>query len=285
MATSDESQGESTYPIDAESPAETERLLDLHVLSTESQGGILPEIKDFAHIHTMLDIACGPGGWVLQAAQEHPTVEVIGIDASVQLVDYARAQAKARGLHNARFQNMDALQPLDFADNSFDLVNSRALVAFMYPQAWTTLLKEMYRICRPGGAIRMTEGEMPLTNSPAFERLSSLYVQALKVVGRSLSPDGRHFGITPMLPRLIKDAGFQHVEKRPLLADFSTGSKGHAGWSQEFTTAFQLGSQFLLHLGLIQQEEFNLLYQQMLAEMSADTFCGIAYGLTVWGEK
>ena len=126
---------------------------------------------------------------------------------------------------------------------------------------------------------------MPLTNSPAFERLSGLYVQALKVVDRSFSPDGRHFGITPVLERLIKDTGFQHVEKRPLLIDFSAGSKGHEGWYQDFMIGFQLGSQFLTHLGLIQQEEFNLLYQQMLAEMLGNTFCAVGFGLTVWGEK
>src|SRR5947209_2188732 len=123
MATPDESQSGNTYPIDAESPAEMARLLDLHVLSTESQGGILPEIKDFTHIHTILDIACGPGGWVLQTAQEHPDIEVTGIDISVRMVEYAREHAKARGLDNAHFQVMDALKPLGFADNSFDLVN------------------------------------------------------------------------------------------------------------------------------------------------------------------
>ena len=40
--------------------------------------------------------------------------------------------------------------------------------------------------------MRLTECEMPLTNSPAFEQLSGKFTKALQVGGHSFSPDDRH---------------------------------------------------------------------------------------------
>jgi tRNA G46 methylase TrmB len=47
-------------------------------------------------------------------AYEFPKVNVVGIDISNQLVDYADAQARVRWQGNASFQVMDILKPLEF---------------------------------------------------------------------------------------------------------------------------------------------------------------------------
>jgi ubiquinone/menaquinone biosynthesis C-methylase UbiE len=279
------SENVNTYVIDAESPAEMARLLDLHTLITKSMGGLFAERTDIAGVRDILDIACGPGGWVLDVAREYPDTQVTGIDISKRMVDYASAYALVRGLDNAHFLRMDALKPLDFSDASFDLVNGRALVGFMYPEAWTALLQETFRIIRPGGILRLNEGEMAITNSPAYEKLSGLVVKAIQLVNRSFSPDGRHFGITPMLSRLLREAGYQNIQQRPYIVDFSAGTESRDGWYQDFMIGFYLGSPFIIQMGLITKEDFESTYQQMLAEMLSDNFCGIAFGLTAWGQK
>jgi hypothetical protein len=38
-------------------------------------------------------------------------------------------------------------------------------------------------------------------------------------------------------------------------------------------------------MGLITKEDFDSTYQQMLAEMLADNFCGLSFALTTWGQK
>jgi SAM-dependent methyltransferase len=279
------SENENTYVIDAESPAEMARLLDLHTLITKGMGGLFPERTDLAGVHDILDIACAPGGWVLDVARQYPDTQVTGIDISKRMVEYAQAYALVRGLDNAHFRQMDALKPLDFSNDSFDLVNARALVGFMYPEAWTALLQETFRITRSGGTVRLNEGEMPLTNSPAFEKLSGLYAQAIQLVKRSFSPDGRHFGITPILARLLRQAGYQNIQRRPYIMDFSAGAEARDGWYQDFMIAFQLGSPFIIQMGLITEEDFDNTYQQMLAEMLADDFCGLTFALIVCGQK
>lgn len=278
-------ESQNTYVIDAESPAEMARLLTLHTLITKSRGELFPEQVASGDMLDILDIACATGGWVIDVAQKYPDAEVTGIDISNRMVEYAQAYARVKGVYNADFFQMDALKPLDFDDASFDLVNARALVGFMYPEAWTSLLQETYRICRPGGRICLNEGEMPITNSPAFEKLSGLFVQGLKLVGHSFSPDGRHFGITPMLTRLLREAGYQNIQQKPYIIDFSAGTEVRDGWYQDFMIGFMLGSPFIIKLDLITKEDFQATYRQMLAEMLTDTFCGLAFGLTVWGQK
>src|SRR5215472_1242538 len=110
------------YFIDPESAAEKARLLHQDRLITKGMNGVLSGIEDVSGLHDILDIACGPGGWVLDMAYAYPRVEVMGIDISQQMIDYANMQAQAQRFNNASFRVMDVTQPLDFPDNSFDLV-------------------------------------------------------------------------------------------------------------------------------------------------------------------
>ncbi len=64
-------------------------------------------------------------------AHTYPEIEVTGIDISHNMIAYARAHAEVRGLTNAHFQVMNALEQLDFPDASFDLVNARAALGFV----------------------------------------------------------------------------------------------------------------------------------------------------------
>ncbi len=170
MPTDPPAAKENTYILDTEGAAEMARLTQQDRLLTKGMGGLFPERDDIAGMNAILDIACGPGGWVLDVAYTYAKIEVVGIDINRSMIEYARAQAHVQGLDNARFQVMDALQPLDFPDDSFDLVNARFLVAFMPRTAWPRFLQECLRITKPGGTIRLTEFDEPgRTNSLAFE--------------------------------------------------------------------------------------------------------------------
>lgn len=294
MATSpDSSENKNTYFIDSEGAAEMARLLDQDVLVTNSMGGLFPERTDsdtLEGIHDILDVACGPGGWALNVGLEHPDKEVMGIDVSEMMVEYARAHAQARRLYNVHFKVMDVMKPLDFPDASFDLVNSRALVGLMTPQTWPQLLREMVRVCRPGGTIRLTEFEMPMTNSPSFESISSLILLTMQKVGRTFSPDGRYFTLTPMLGSMLRDAGCESIEKKPHVIDFSTGTEAHDGYAQDLILGFGLVLPFLLHVEPtlkqgITKEAFERTLREMMSEMQSESFCAFAYGITVWGRR
>ncbi|MEO8970057.1 MAG: methyltransferase domain-containing protein [Ktedonobacteraceae bacterium] len=274
----------NTFIVD-ESSTEMAWLLNQEQILTKGMEGLFPESFDLSNVKNILDVACGPGGWVLEVARQYPDIEVVGFDISNDMINYARAHAKARGLHNAHFRVMNALQPLDFPDNSFDIVNARTMVGFMFPEAWPRLLQEMMRVCRPGGIIRLTEFELPITNSPAFEQISEMCVHATQLARRNYSPDTRHFGITPMLGRLMRDAGCRLLERQTFSIDFSAGTEDHESVCEDYMIVYQLIQPFMLKMQVTTPTEIEHIYQQMLGEMYREDFCGIWFYLSVWGRK
>ncbi len=277
---------ENTYILDSESATEMGRLIYQDHLITNGMGGLFPERDDISGLHTILDIACGPGGWACDIAFGYPDKQVTGIDISSKMVEYARATAWSQRLDNAQFQVMDALKPLGFPDNSFDLVNARFLVAFLPKTVWPGLLEEYKRITRPGGIIRLTEFDEPATtNSHAFAHWMTLTFHAIRLAGLSISPDGHNFGITPLLCRLLLNAGCQHIEQKPHVIDFSFGMPAYDSMYRNCEIAFLQVQPLLIKMGVATQEEIDQSYQQMLLEMRSDDFCGLWYYLTAWGEK
>jgi SAM-dependent methyltransferase len=288
---------EGTYVINAELATETARLWNQDRLTTEAMGGLFPERdRDLSGIQKILDIGCGPGSWVLDVAHEYYNdgVQVVGIDTSTTTIEYARARAEVMGLSDSsvkeeemrvRFLIMDAQQPLSFPNDSFDLVNARYIVGFMRKTDWSRLLAECLRILRPGGVIRLSESEWPISTSPALEKLGWHLTRAIWLAGQSFSPDGRHIGITPVLGRLLDEAGFTNIQKKAHLIDFSIRSASYRGWYENFTPTFTLMEPFLEKMNVASPAEVEELLLQMQSELLEDSFCGLASLITTWGEK
>lgn len=286
MLTSDDSsQKESTYVIDAESGTEMARLINQERLLTKVMGGVFPERFDLSHASHILDVGCGPGSWVLEVAFENPKIKVVGIDISRLMIEYARAHAEAQGMDNASFRVMNVLEALEFADNSFDVVNARYINAFMLKTSWPLLMKEILRILRPGGTLLLTECEWSITNSLVFEKMGEMLTRVGTLTGRSFSPDGRHIGITPMLGRFLRDAGFVDMQKKAHVLEFSAGTEDYGDTYQDLMAGLKLLEPYLVLAKMTTAEEFDELYQQALTELMLNTFCGVGFMLTVWGKK
>lgn len=276
---------ESTYVFDNESATEMARLMYQDRLLTKGMGGLFSEQDDVSHMHDILDIACGPGGWVLDVAYTYPKINVVGVDISHIIIEYAKAQAWSQGLENASFRIMNVLNGLDFPDSSFDLVNARFLAGFMSPTAWPQLLQECLRITRPGGIIRVTECEIGITNNVAFEKFGGMIARALYLAGQSFSPDGRNISITPMLGGLLSDAGYQHIQERAHALNGSAGTEAYQSYYQDAQIAYKLAEPFLIKMKVTTKEEFDELYNQAMAEALLDNFRAIWFYLTATGKK
>src|SRR5215469_1321422 len=112
-----------TYLLDPESPTEMARLTLQARLLTEGMQGVFSERSNLDNIEAILDVGCGPGGWALDVAGIYPDRRGVGIDISSTMITYAQAQATAQYLNNVTFSVMNALEPLKFAEEAFDLVN------------------------------------------------------------------------------------------------------------------------------------------------------------------
>lgn len=281
----DQPQSESTYFIDAENAAEMARLTNQDRLLTQAMGGLFPPDIDLSNIHSVLDVGCGPGGWVLDVAHAYPKIKVTGIDVSKLMAEYARAQARVQWLDNATFIAMDALKPLEFPGNSFDLVNARFISSFTPKTAWPGVVQEFLRVLRPGGVIRLTEPEFPISNSPAVENLVAMFARAMQKAGQSFSPDGRLMGITPMLSHFLRNANCQNIRVQAYVLDGSAGAEAYVSQYQNAMVFLKLLQPFIIRAGETTNEEFDKIYQQALFEMHMDSYCSAWYYLSAWGTK
>ena len=254
-------------------------------LLNEAFGELFPASIDITRVHDILDIACGPGGWVLDMAYHYPKINITGVDISKLVVEYASTHAFATGMHNASFQVMDIMKPLDFPDSSFDFINARLLLGFMTPAAWPQLLSECHRILRPGGYLCLTECETGQSNSPTFETLTRKSAQAMFRAGQTFSPDGYHVGLIPMLGKLVQDAGYHDIFTKAHAVDFSAGTERYEGFYQDMVAVFHLIQPFLLKWEVTTPEEVAELYQQMQIELMQPGFRTLWFYLVVCGQK
>ena len=129
----------------------------------------------------VLDVACGPG--LLACAFARVARHVTGIDLTPAMLEQARALQRQQGLENITWQEGDVL-PLPYADDSFSIVSSRfAFHHFLNPLA---VLKEMRRVCRPGGRVVVADSAPAANKADAFNRMERLRDPSHV---RALSPD------------------------------------------------------------------------------------------------
>ncbi|MBA2287049.1 MAG: class I SAM-dependent methyltransferase [Ktedonobacteraceae bacterium] len=286
MATPDGASDANKYVIDIESGAETARLVEQDKLLTRAMGGLFPEQPDLPSGKRVLDVACGPGGWAIEVAFTYsPQVEVVGIDLNQTMIEYARAVAWSRGLNNVTFTVMDAKQPLAFEEHSFDIVNARFIFSFMDQAAWPALLAECQRVLRPGGLIRLTEFDTVVSNSASWQRIQEYLYQAMARQRRTFSVDKRSVGVVHMLKKLLQDAGFDQVERRPFIIDSSYGADLHHISCKDAEVGFALVKPYLIKSGVAEETTYDATYQQMLIDMLGEDFISLGFGVTTWAIK
>ena len=274
------------YVLDPESPVEMARLINLDRFMTKGMGGSLADVENLLPLHNILDMGCGPGGWVLDVAFERPNIEVAGVDISKIMIDYANERAQTQHLSNASFGVMDITKPLDFADGAFDLVNARFLFSVLIQEQWPVFIAECTRLLRPGGVLRLTELiDGGATNSPAKEQLHGFFCQALQRVKHGFSVNGRSIGMTIMLPRFLRNAGYQQVRHSMHALEVSAGTEVYSDFYRNSEIIYLLAKPLFVNTGVTTEEEFDRTYQQMLIELRSDDFTGMWHYMTAMGVK
>jgi ubiquinone/menaquinone biosynthesis C-methylase UbiE len=274
------------YVLDPESPTEMARLISLDRFMTQGMGGPFGGVDNPSSIHKVLDMACGPGGWVLDVAFERPDIEVTGVDISKIMTDYAAARAKTQRLSNASFKIMDITQPLAFADSTFDLVNARFLFSVLLQEQWPVFIAECTRLLRPGGILRLTElMDGGATNSPAKEQLHGFFCQALQQVRHGFSVNGRNIGVTIILPRMLRKAGYENVQHFMYAQEVSADTENYAMFYRNSEITYQLAKPLFINTGATNEEEFDQIYKQMLIELGSQEFTGMWHYMTAVGIK
>ena len=143
----------------------------------------------------VLDVGTGPGYLALAASRlVAPGGRAVGIDASPEMIDRARALATRQGVE-AEYLVASA-DSLPFEDDSFDVAVSRLVFHHLPGDVKNHALGEIARVLRPGGRILVVD-------------MASATAQgAHHVVAHVL---GSHPDTGADLPALVHAAGFEHI--------------------------------------------------------------------------
>ena len=119
-----------------------------------SAGHLLALLRPGMHL---LDVGCGPGTITMDLADlVGPEGRVTALERTEDALDLSRAEALRRGTHNVDFV-VGNVQDLDIPDDTFDVVHAHQVVQHVDDPVQA--LREMRRVCRPGGVVAVRESD------------------------------------------------------------------------------------------------------------------------------
>ena len=138
----------------------------------------------------MLDLCCGTGDMAFLLAGQDPEVEVFGVDFSEQMLEMARKRQSRNKVRNVEFLLQQA-EHLMFRDEFFDCV----VISFGLRDVsdCEEVLREVYRVLRPGGTIYCLEASQPERQELA--QLREIYQgKIIPAMSTFLNGKGSEFG-------------------------------------------------------------------------------------------
>jgi len=161
-----------------EPPVVTKRLME-----------ITAEFSKYRQTNRLLDVGCG-SGLLLEAARENGW-DVQGVDVSISSVEHVRSLGFE--VHHGE------LKDIQLAGEQFDVITAAEIVEHLFDPV--AVLKEAYRLLRPGGLLWLTT---PHANS--------LAARVMKLEWRIVCPP-EHLQLFSVkgLRTALRQAGFQNV--------------------------------------------------------------------------
>ena len=170
----------------------------------------------------ILDVGCGPGTITADLAALVSPGTVTAVDSSQSVLTQAERAAAKAGADNIRFSVAD-VHALDFPDASFDVVHAHQVLQHVGDPVQA--LREMRRVCRPGGVVAARDGDYGaftwFPETPALDDWKDLYRRVARANGGE--PDaGRR------LLSWARRAGFTDV--RSTAASWCFATPGERAW-------------------------------------------------------
>ncbi len=246
-------------------------------------GGVLPEQSDPTAFQSVLDVGCGCGRWLIEVAKTYPGIkQLVGVNTHERMIKYAQAQAEAQQVADrVQFRTMDLLNRFELPDDSFDLVNQRLGQSYARTWDWPNILSEFSRVARPGGVIRLMEGDMILDSpDPAFTQLNEILLQALHQSGHYFTQTSD--GLTSKLPGLLRQYGIQHIQTKVHPLEYRAGTVEGQQLYEDTKYLFQTVLPFL-HRWTRVPADFESVYQRALDEIQHPDFFATWRLVTAWG--
>lgn len=181
-----------------------------------------------------LDVCCGTADWTIALAEAvGPSGEVFGLDFSQNMLNVGIEKVNTLGLKQVHLIHGNAME-LPFEDNSFDYVT----IGFGLRNVpdYLQVLKEMYRVVKPGGIVVCLETSQPTLIG--YRQLFYFYFRFImplfgKLFAKSyqeyswLQESARDFPAMKELAKMFEQAGLKNVTYKPYSGGAAAVHIGH----------------------------------------------------------
>ncbi|NIG55693.1 arsenite methyltransferase [Chitinophaga sp. Cy-1792] len=147
---------------------------------------------------TVIDLGSGAGNDCFIARHETgETGKVIGIDFTPAMIERARTNAEKLGFNNVEFRQGD-IEHMPVTANVADVIVSNCVLNLVPDK--NNVLKEIYRVLKPGGHFSISDIVLTGTLPPAIQEAAEMYAGCVS----GAIPKEEYL-------RLINDNGFKNI--------------------------------------------------------------------------
>lgn len=133
---------------------------------------------------SLLDVGSGPGTITADLADLVAPGRVTALERTEEALDLTRAEIRERGISNVDFVVGD-VHALDLADDTYDVVHAHQVLQHVTDPV--AALREMRRVCRPGGIVAARDGDYAgfvwAPEVPELDEWMALYQHLARVNG------------------------------------------------------------------------------------------------------
>ena len=156
---------------------------------------------------TLLDVGCGPGG-NFDIVKQFPQSNLIGVDLSPIALNEAK---KKKGM--ATLVRLDINDPFPFRNETFDVATIFNVLYHSWVTNETKILKEIFRVLKPGGLLLITEPAFPVL----FREMDILAMGNKRYKLSEIQSYAQTYGFSTLMGSYFTSFGFLAIILRKLL--------------------------------------------------------------------
>ncbi|CAO3621271.1 unnamed protein product [Cunninghamella blakesleeana] len=151
----------------------------------------------------VVDVGTGTGIWAMEISNQYNNIQVLGLDKVLP-------NDQQNSPENLRFVQCDITEPWPMGDNAVDFIFQRNMSDSIPKDAWSNLLKEMFRVLKPGGYIELIEYDKWHHNPGPVQQAFDSFIQ------EQCTTKGIDYFITDTVTNLVNDSGFEELDQKTM---------------------------------------------------------------------
>ena len=166
----------------------------------------------------LVDVGCGSGNLIIQVAKKYPSLDLIGVDLSSEILELAKKRAVENNLNEKIGFKIGSVEKLPFSDKSVDFVLST--LSLHHWEAPKQAFGEIFRILKDKGVLLIFDFRRDARKFyyGLLKFVTKVVVpKALKKINEPLSSLKAGY-IFSEINHIISQTSFSNVDIKPYLA-------------------------------------------------------------------